>query len=153
MDGLLAFNDALRRNALRLTQGEIDKNVFVVMDKPLGELRSSYVRMERKTAIAITTFVMNQSVNAEGCFGIGYAVLPSHRGKGVATGLVKSAIAELSNGFGRNSVKAFHIEAVVGVNNLASQRVAEKTINDHRSQSVEEFSGEAAFQYINRFTT
>ena len=151
MDALLSFNDALKQNLLQLHKGEIDKDLYVHIDRPEGETRMTYTRIVGKVAFALVTFVQADSVGDEPCFGIGYAVLPTHRGKGIASNLVKAATIELLNGFGRNGVPILHIEAIVGVENYESQRVAEKTISKDRTTANDEHSGEPAFQYINRF--
>jgi GNAT superfamily N-acetyltransferase len=153
MDGLRAFNDAYKRGIIELQPGAVDPTVYVHLDRPAGEMRWTYVRLEGGAATALVSIIPAEPIGTEPCFGVGYAVLPDHRGQGLATDLVKSAIAEFLNGVGRHGIRSIHIEAVIGVENLASQRVAEKTINSEGRQTTDSYSSEPAIHYINRFST
>lgn len=153
MDGLNAFNDAFGRGIVDVQRGALDPTIFVHFDRPAGEMRWTYVRLDGGVATALVSIIPAEPVGAEPCFGIGYAVLPDHRGKGLATNLVGSAIAEFRNGIGRHGINTVHIEALVGVENKASQRVAEKSICAEGRHTTDGYSGEPAVHYIKRFSS
>jgi GNAT superfamily N-acetyltransferase len=153
MDGLTAFNDAYIQGIVDVQGGVLDPSVKVHFDRPAGEMRWTYVRIEGGVAAALVSIIPAEPVGAEPCFGVGYAVLPEHRGKGLATALVEAAIAEFRNGIGRHGITTVHIEALVGVENRASQRVAEKTISADGRQTTDSHSGEPAVHYIRRFSS
>jgi hypothetical protein len=67
--------------------------------------------------------------------------------------LVEAAIAELRNGLGRNGVPAFHIEAIVGTDNLASQHVAAQTLSRGAAPGINQYSGNPILQYVRKVNT
>jgi ribosomal protein S18 acetylase RimI-like enzyme len=70
-------------------------------------------------------FALNGRENALPCFQIGIAVHKAYRRKGLAKRMLASSICEIHDGFRGAGHPAFYIEAVVGHDNKASQRLCE----------------------------
>jgi len=62
-------------------------------------------------------------------------------------------LAELEAGLGRNGVSAFYVEAVVGIDNEPSKRIAEKVLSSNPEQVTDKFSGQPAYHYVKRIGT
>ncbi|WP_213957102.1 GNAT family N-acetyltransferase [Variovorax sp. dw_954] len=93
-----------------------------------GIPRMTYVKMDGKTVTAYATFGLVEPCDGLPCFQAGWAVPSAFRNQGRATAIVEAALAEMKRGFGRNRVPTSYIEAVVGEDNAASRRVAERSI-------------------------
>lgn len=106
--------------------------------------------MEGSTVTAFANFVWCDPIEGEPCFQIGYAVPVAFRGRGLARDVVTAAIAEMQIGLTRNGVATFNIEAIVGANNPASQRVAQQTISPTATTITDEASDEPALQYVRK---
>lgn len=151
LNALLSFQRALRNRSVRPMPGELDSTVLVFRDEPNGELRLTYARLEGDKVAALVNFTPADPIEQEvPCFGIGYAVHQDYRRQGRAKSLVEAAIAELRNGLGRNGIHAFHIEAVVGVDNIASQRVAEQTLTPESKPGTDQFSSVPILQFVRK---
>lgn len=151
-DALTSFQQALLAGEIDLQRGSADRDLYVHADRPNGELRLSYVRLEGSTVIAFANFVWCDPIEGEPCFQIGYAVPLAFRGRGLARDAVTAAIAEMQIGLTRNGIATFHIEAIVGADNAASQRVAQQTISPTATTITDEVSGEPALQYVRKVT-
>lgn len=143
----------MRAGEIPLQRGEVDPAIYVFRDSLNGVLRLTYVALERKLVVAFANFVLCDPFEGEPCFNIGYAVPLAYRGQGRAKNLVMSAVAELREGLGRNGVAIFYVEAVVDVENVASQRIAELTISSTSTAIMDAVSGNPALQYIRRIET
>ncbi len=147
MEALTSLQAAIN-NGHSLNQCELDPSISVVVDQPNGITRFSYVRIEQKVVKALSLFAAVEPIDGIACFAIGYAVPSSHRNKGLATEIVEKGIAELGNGLGRNGVNKLYIEAIVGKENIASQKVSSKTISTEFYLVVDDCSGKDAFRYL-----
>lgn len=94
------------------------------MDIHNGKNRFTYIRNEGRVAVAFAVLVQGQHFEGAPCLDAGWATLTSHRGKGLATQTVRAALVELTAGLGPHG--QFWVEAVVGLDNPASQKVAER---------------------------
>ena len=151
MDGMVSFQQALLDGEIDVVDGSIDTKVAVYMDRPQGQMRLTYVRLSpSKIVQAMAIFAPVEPIERLPTFQVGYAVPPEYRGKGLAKAIVESGIAELKNGFGRNGIKTFWVEAVVGADNLVSQRVAEAVISKLGKPTTDTHSGVAALQYTRK---
>lgn len=136
---------------IELVRGSIDPKVAVHRDCPQGQMRLTYVRLSpRKFVEAMAIFTPVEPIERLPTFQVGYAVPPECRGKGFAKAIVEAGIAEMKNGFGQNGIKTFWVEAVVGTDNLASQRVAEAILSKHGNPTTDVHSGVAALQYARK---
>lgn len=82
------------------------------------------------------------------CFQIGYAVSESMRGQGIATMLVGQAILEFKHGLKRTPIKQFYLEAIVPLDNVASNKIARKYLTDSPKSIKDDFSQTPSLQYI-----
>jgi hypothetical protein len=146
-DALPSFQAAYDGGLLELQSGHFEPALRLHVDHPNGTPRFVYLLFEAETIEAIVIFAVVPPVDGLPCFQIGYAVAPSRRGQGRAGYAVPLAIRELRHGFDKAGVPDFRVEAVVGVANVASNRIATRAISNEAKQIKDEFSGEAAFHY------
>ncbi len=149
-DSLVGFQKALDDGELSLRRGELDNNLFVHFDQPQGITRLTYVRIDQGTVTALAVFVGTEPLKGLPCFQLGIAVPESHRRRVLAKAIVEAAVAELKNGLSRNKIQAFYVEAIVGADNVASQRVSAATISETPKAITDEFSGLPALQYLRK---
>lgn len=151
MDALRSFQPAFRMKQLDVRRGEFDTSLFVHVDTPLGEPRFTYARTRGKKVVALVIFTMAEQIDGVPCFGLGYAVPEDERGRGLAADLVTAAIAELRHGLRRNGLADFWVEAVVGRDNIASQKVAAAILGGPGQESADAISGEPVYVFARRF--
>ena len=151
-DTLVSFQRALRAGVVPLQPGEIDQTLYVHRDHPNGRPRFIYMKIDGKTITALAIFAMLDPRDGVVCLQTGYAVPESYRGQGRAKDILRSAVAELKNGLSRAGVKSFLVEAVIGIDNLASQKVAVAVISGTPKTITDEFSGLPALQYVLKVT-
>jgi GNAT superfamily N-acetyltransferase len=149
-DSLLGFQKALDDRELHLQRGERDKELFVHADQPQGVMRLTYVRIDQGIATALAVFVIAEPLEGLPCFQLGIAVPETHRRRGLAKAIVEAAIAEMKHGFARNNIASFYIEAIVGADNIASQRVVAATLSDKPKEIIDKFSRLPALQYLRK---
>lgn len=97
-EGLTSFQQVLARGELRLQRCDLDRDLHVFLDRPNGELRLTYVRLDSGVVTAFANFSSCEPVEGRPCFQVGVAVPPRLRGQGRA----RDAIDELRQGLGRN---------------------------------------------------
>jgi hypothetical protein len=146
-----SFQQELLRHKPKLRRGELDKDLYVYVDAPHGEPRFTYVRLEGKIVTAFVELASVAPIEGTTCVALGYAVPEAYRRQGRAKEAVKAALAEMQNGLSRNGISVFYVEAIVGADNKASQRVAEQVISDKPVPMTDEISGLPAFRYLHRF--
>jgi hypothetical protein len=152
-DALTDFQRVFETEGIPLQPGAIDPTLFVHLDRPAGSLRLTYVRLDRRTVTALAMFAQVSPLKGQPCFQLGVAVPEKYRAQGRAKEIVTAATAELRNGLGRNGVATFYIEAVVGMNNEPSKRVAAATISTEPASITDEFSGLPALHYVRKIET
>ncbi|MER2097539.1 MAG: GNAT family N-acetyltransferase [Pseudomonas qingdaonensis] len=149
MEGLKSFQNQLKKNGIKVSNGEIHPEVQVHLDHPGGEFRLSYANVHHGRVRAFVTYIPSEPFNGLPCFSIGYAVPEKFRNQGLGAEIVEKSIDELKNGYSRNGISKFYIEAVVAESNVPSQKLAEKVISpvvDRRGN--DSFSGEPALTYM-----
>lgn len=151
-DSLKSFQEHFSLGVIDVQRGALDQDLFVHQDQPNGTLRLTYVRLKGQTVSALAVFVLTEPINGAPCFQIGYAVPEVYRSQGNAKATVSAAIAELKHGLGRNGAKPFYIEAIVGTDNLASQKVAGETLTAATEAITDEVSGLPALRYLMKIT-
>jgi RimJ/RimL family protein N-acetyltransferase len=149
-NALRSFQQALLRGETQLKRGFLDRDLYVQFDEPEGGSRFTYVRMQGRTVTAFVEFVLCDPIEGVPCFGIGYAVPEAYRSQGRAKEAIGAAISEMQNGLGRIGIPAFYVEAMIGADNKASQRVAEQVISDTPVAVKDQISGLPAFRYVRR---
>lgn len=145
--GLRALQDALDNNLVEMSPCELTSEIEVHFDRPNGEYRYSYAKIQNGIVQALVQFVVNEPLNGLPCFGIGYAVIEERRQKQLGTLVVSKSIDEMVNGLSKNGLSRFYFEAIIGRNNFASQHLAAKLISNDPRECVDSYSGEDAFAY------
>ena len=149
-NALVSFAEAFENGELDVAPGRLDGELVVHTDRQKRNLRLTYARRQARRIVALVVLVPGPPLEGRPCFGIGYATVPELRRRGIAKELVRAAIAEMRNGFAPTGMLPFWIEAIIGVDNEASQRVAEVTISSHGEHVTDEISGLPALQYLLR---
>lgn len=150
-DALPSFQIALDRGELHLQQCEKDKDLFVCPDQTPNGIRLTYARIENGTATALAIYFNVDPLHGLPCFQVGWAVPEGYRQQGRATATVLASLAELEHGFSaRGIIPSFYVEAVVGTDNIASQKVAAATLSDAPDKGDDKFSGEPVLHYVKK---
>ncbi|MFD1745792.1 GNAT family N-acetyltransferase [Rhizobium helianthi] len=153
MAALISFQRELKRGTLQIQPCETDPNLFVHLDHPTGKPRFTYVRLEGKTVASMAIFALVEPIERQQCFHMGYAVAEGFRHQGRGREIAAAALRELANGFSRTPIRTFYVEAVVGVGNEASHKIAAKLLSGMPTPITDEISGEPAFQYLLKVDT
>ncbi len=149
---LSSFQQVLQAGIIDVQPGALDKTLFVHIDRPTGdEHRLTYVRLQGKEVTAMVQLLPDQPYEGEPCFSVGWAVPKHLRGQGRAAEAFTAAIKELRNGVKRSGMTAFYVEAVIGEDNIASQRTAEKVIAPTPVlRDLDKDAGVPIVQYVRR---
>jgi hypothetical protein len=153
LDGLIALQDALNQRLVQLSPCELHSDISIHVDQPNGHQRLSYTKVVKGEIQAYSVFVLTEPLNGLPCFNLGYAVPEKFRKQGFATDIFKKSIDELTSGFGRNKVKEFYLEAVVSVDNIASQKMISKSFTDTPKECTDSESGQASLSYTKLIKT
>lgn len=135
------------KQSLSLERCVIATNLRMIKDQHGNAHRFSYALIEDKILQAYCAFVTTDPIDGILCFNIGYAVPERFRNQGLATKTLEDSIRELSAGLKRANIPQFYIEAIVGKDNVASQKVAERVLTASPKEVVDQTSGEPAFAY------
>lgn len=148
MDAFKTFEPALKAGELRVQKGTVHPDILVHMDMPAGSLRITYAQLRGNSVSAIAIIIPAEHENGLPVFQIGYAVPQHLRKRGIGKAIARAAIEEFTAGMARNGVVHFYLEAIVGVKNIASQKVAAAVIGGTTKDIIDDGSGEAALQYM-----
>lgn len=151
-DALALYQQAFVAGAIPLQPGTLDRDLFVGVDQPNGNVRFSYMRVNGRTLSALVMFAQSRLVDGYPCFSVGYAVPEAYRRRGLASSSLAAGLAELEHGLRRASIPQIHVEAVIGADHTASQKVAEVIFPDPPKEIVDSVSGLPAFHYIRKIT-
>jgi hypothetical protein len=145
---LTSFQQAVTRQQIDVQRGALDPTLVVHLDQPNGLQRFTYAHLDRQIITALAMFVVVEPIDGIPCFHMGVAVPAAYRKQGRAKKVIEAGIAEMKHGFARTPLTKFYIEAVVGTDNIASQRVAAQTISAEPAAITDEISGPPALQYL-----
>lgn len=148
---MLSFQHALATNEIHLQRGKLDCDIFVFCDQANDSPRFTYVSLDGGDVIAFVNLILVDPID-DGivCFQIGYAVSEKYRNQGYAKAAIKSALAELWSGLSQNGIPSLCIEAVVHIDNHASNAVARTTLSDRPTEVTDCVSGLQALHYVLR---
>ncbi|AHY45223.1 GNAT family N-acetyltransferase [Stutzerimonas decontaminans] len=148
--GFVSFQEALRTGEIKLTACESHPELYVLHDTPEpGTQRLTYALVTGATAKAYAVYVLAEPINGKPCFGVGYATGVEYRGQGLATQVVQASMIELQKGLApKLLVPGFYVEAIVGADNIASQKVAGRALGDNPKKTKDKESGLPALQYV-----
>lgn len=150
MNALQSFQEEFLLHNPQLASGVIDPNLRVHIDVAEGEIRVTYVRLEGNTVTALVNICQSDPIDGIHCYSIGCAVAEAYRNQGRAKEIIAAAIAELKHALAQSGQTVFYVEAVVGADNLASQRVAEQVISNTPTPITDQVSGLPALYYVRK---
>lgn len=148
MTSFSSFQSAFAEGEISPQKCRLGENLYMLQDDANGSFRITYAKILNDEVIATVSFVLVEPLNASPCFACGYAVDPEHRNQGVGTALMKDSIAELTQGLAQHVDGQFYIEAVVGLDNLASNKIARNFLENVENSIIDQVSGENAFHYL-----
>lgn len=145
-----SFETAIERGEITPQKASLYPDIVAYADNlPNGSTRFAYAQIIGGKVIAFANFVIAGRENGLPVFQAGVAVPEAERSKGRAKHILAAGISELKHGFGKVIPDAaFYVEAVVGLDNFPSQRVASAVINDKPTPITDSVSGLAALHYM-----
>ncbi|MDD0979776.1 GNAT family N-acetyltransferase [Pseudomonas shahriarae] len=148
--GFVSFQEALRAGTIQLAPCASHPELYVLHDTPKpGVQRLTYALVSGSLAKSYAVYVLAQPLNGKPCFGVGYATDVDYRGQGLATEVVQASMVELQKGMTpKLRSPGFYLEAIIGTDNFASQKVAERTLSKKPKQTTDKESGQPALQYV-----
>jgi len=148
MDALVFLQQALDAGTVQMRSCDIHPDLKVLLDYPLGELRLTYATIAGGIVQSIALFLMVDPLAGVPCFPLGWAVIESMRGRGVATETMVKAMEELRKGLKKKGIRKFYVEAIVATSNVASNRLARRLISDCPTTGTDAISSEPIFKYL-----
>jgi hypothetical protein len=149
--GMKSFQSELAWGRIKIIPCRYDKNLFMHVDYPTGDRndpRYTYVRLDEKKSVkALVIMALAEPLLGRPCFGIGYAVPEVHRGKGYAKDAVAATLREFRSGMKNARLGDFYVEAIVGIDNDASNAVALATISSDRTEVTDSLSKAPCYRY------
>jgi RimJ/RimL family protein N-acetyltransferase len=149
-NAMRSFQEEHSRGRIQLQRGAVYPDLYMHFDEKDGKGRFSYVTLENRTVTAFVNFVLVDPIERKPCFSIGYAVPEAYRNQGRAKEAVGMALAEMQHGLARGHISTFYVEAIIGADNKASQRVAEQAISPTSVAITDQVSGLPALQYVRK---
>lgn len=146
-DSLISFQQAYDNNLIKLEKCKVDKDLNVLFDYANDKPRITYALIEDGYAKAISIFILTEPIDNIECFNMGYAVAECFRLQGYGKRIVKSSIEQIKQDLKLN-LQQFYIEAVVGIYNTGSNKLAHHFISNSPVQSCCTYSGTPAKQYL-----
>ncbi len=146
MDGLKELQKAMN-SGFDLTPCALYSDLTMVADTPDNKPRFTYVKTDSGHITAYGVYVFADPIDGVMCLNMGYAVPPKYQNKGLGSEIIKKSIEELKNGIRRQGISEFYIEALVGVDNHVSQKLAKKFISSEFKKVTDSHSGLPAYHY------
>ncbi|MGV4878704.1 hypothetical protein [Acetobacter indonesiensis] len=152
MMAMVSFEKAIQNNEIFCSKSALYCDVFMYADEIDDyHKRFTYVCINEKVVISFANFVLVRFENKLPVFQVGIAVRESERGRGRAQYILAAGMAELKYGFSSAYPGAeLYIEAVVGLDNVASQCVAKKIIDHNPRRITDGISGLPALCYLKK---
>lgn len=146
-DSLSSFQDALNKKLITLSSCVVHPEMKVLLDNAEGTPRITYALLDGQKVKGIAIYVPVEPIDGMPCFGLGYAVAEQYRKQGVATKIVQDSLDEMHAGF-KKAIPKFYVEAIVGIDNEGSNKVASKLLSQEPKACNDSFSGKPAQQYV-----
>jgi GNAT superfamily N-acetyltransferase len=147
---LALFQEAFAQGQIPVQPGRLDSALLFAPDRPNGRPRFNYMRSDGRTLRALVMFAQNGTEDGHPIFNVGYAVAESFRGQGLAKSTLAAALAELTDGMGAAGIPCIHVEAVIDVDHVVSQRVAKTIFNDTPIRIIDSISGLPALHFTRK---
>ena len=147
-NGLVSFQAALLGGHIQPRVCSKHRDLSFLYDIAETSPRITYALVDSNNAVkALASFVPVEPCNGSPCFGVGYAVAESFRGQGLAHEILEKSLDEFV-ALSKGKTPRMYIEAVVGADNFASQKVAGRFINDAPDEITDNISGLPALHYM-----
>jgi hypothetical protein len=153
MDALLTLQPAIDSGGVELQPCTLHRDLWVLVDFPNGEVRTTYVVLENDTVQCIVQFVRADPIDGIPCLSLGYATIQAARNRGLTSATVLKAIEELQSGLKGVGIRQFYIEAIVSTANVPSQKIAARALAPESKAGTDHFSGEPILQFVKLFTS
>jgi len=149
MAALNSLQQAIDNRLVIFLQCKVHRDLQMFLDEPApGKPRFTYANISNGRVMAIAMFAPGDRISGVPCFQLGYAVLGSMRNSGLGAATVRKNIEEISNGFKATPLQRFYVEAIVGVSNIPSNKIAAKILSLAPTECTDVFSGQPALQYL-----
>ncbi len=148
MDALRTLQPAIDRGEVHLQPCTLHKDLWVLLDFPNGEPRTTYAALENGVVQCIVQFVPAERIEGLPCLSLGCATMEGARNRSLATGTLTKAIEEMRSGLKRIGIGRFYVEAVVSTSNEPSQKVAARVVSPQPTAGTDDISGEPILQYV-----
>ncbi|WP_162515634.1 GNAT family N-acetyltransferase [Aeromonas sobria] len=146
-NALIAFQEALLGGFIQPTRCPLHQDLSYFLDCPTTSPRITFALIDSNQVVkAIAMFAGIEPVHGSRSFAIGYAVAEKYRRQGLAHEIVAKSLSELSSILKGQATRIF-IDAVVGVDNVPSQKVAMRHISERHDEITDEICGLPAFHY------
>lgn len=146
-DGLVSFQEALDKSLIRPAKCKLHTDISILHDDAEGTPRLTYALIENGKVKATVVGVVVEPIEGIPCVALGYAVAEQYRGQGLAKDILEKSIDELTFGFKQHMDKLY-IESIVGVDNIASQKLSARYISSNPDKITDEHSGLPALHYF-----
>jgi len=150
-NAMLSFREAAYAGVIQPARGRIHNDCLVFFDMEHGFPRFSFARLIDDEITSVAIFAPAEPVEGRKCFQLGIATPEEYRRQGHARALVPMALDELKALLFKGGIKDFYVEAMIDVDNEASNRVALATLTKDREEGIDKPSGKPAYQYLIRF--
>ncbi|MBM94441.1 MAG: GNAT family N-acetyltransferase [Oceanospirillaceae bacterium] len=151
--GLKSFQQELKKGGIKPKRCTSAPSLFVETDSPdPSVLRITFAFVNNKRTPAYAVFILVEPINGVPCWGLGYATDERARNKGHAVKIVNAGLQELKTICKRlYPGQGFYVEAIVGRDNEASQKVAERTLGGDPEEIVDDETRVPAYYYLKHF--
>lgn len=144
---------AIKGRRLQLDRCHYDREMGAFADQVNGMTRLAYVRLDDQGVAAFVNLVLTDVIDGVPSFQAGVAVPERNRRRGYAKALLEAVIKEMAYGYGKTPMKAFTVEAVVSVDNVASNAVCRAVLSETPEAITDHPTGEPALHYVRRVET
>jgi hypothetical protein len=148
-----SFVHATENGLIEWEQTQLFSNVFVHFDQPEGENRFTYFTpsaTEESLPIAVAQFIM-KGVDSDGymVFSVSWFVADYARNQSQGYQVVYRSIKEMTHRFsGAFKGRGIAFEAIVNVNNTASNKLVKKVMNGNDIVTLDNEHGETVSNYL-----
>ncbi|HBN8007324.1 TPA: N-acetyltransferase [Pseudomonas aeruginosa] len=148
-NALVSFQKALLSGTIKPKRCKVCRELYFLRDKPTPDtIRMTYAQVVGRQVKALAMYVEVAPYEGKRCFNVGYAVAVPYRKQGLAKALLTSSLEEFSGLLAKELAEpGFYVEAVVGVDNEPSKRVAGQFFTEPK-ETVDGVSGLPALHYI-----
>ncbi|QHC91395.1 N-acetyltransferase [Pseudomonas chlororaphis] len=148
--GLSSFQKALLSGSIKPKRCAVRRDLYFLRDRPTPDtIRMTYAMIVGRQVKAIAIYIEAEPNEGKRCFGVGYAVATPFRRQGLAKAILSSSMEEFELLLAPQLPEpGFYLEAIIGVDNEPSNRVAKQLISQEPEAIFDGESGLPALHYI-----